>query len=39
VQSAAERNNNDTLVLMTADHSFDLRIKGEDAGGNIQSRG
>ena len=29
VEAAAERSQKDTLVLMTADHSFDLRIKGE----------
>jgi alkaline phosphatase len=29
VQAAAEANQKDTLVLMTADHSYDLRIKGE----------
>jgi alkaline phosphatase len=29
VQAAAELHQKDTLVLMTADHSYDLRIKGE----------
>jgi alkaline phosphatase len=29
VQATAERVRKDTLVLMTADHSYDLRIKGE----------
>ena len=29
VQATAERVQKDTLVLMTADHSYDLRIKGE----------
>ncbi len=30
IQTAAEANKKDTLVLLTADHSYDLRIKGED---------
>ncbi|HEY6302550.1 MAG TPA: alkaline phosphatase [Terriglobales bacterium] len=29
VQDATEKHSKDTLVVMTADHSFDLRIKGE----------
>ena len=29
VQSATEKHRGDTLILMTADHSYDLRIKGE----------
>lgn len=29
VRSAAEKHNKDTLILMTADHGYDLRIKGE----------
>jgi alkaline phosphatase len=29
VQNAAEKHKNDTLILMTADHGYDLRIKGE----------
>jgi alkaline phosphatase/outer membrane protein assembly factor BamB len=29
VQDATEKHSKDTLVVMTADHSYDLRIKGE----------
>jgi alkaline phosphatase len=29
VRNAAEKHKSDTLVLMTADHGYDLRIKGE----------
>jgi alkaline phosphatase len=29
VRNAAEKHKNDTLILMTADHGYDLRIKGE----------
>jgi alkaline phosphatase/DNA-binding beta-propeller fold protein YncE len=29
VRSATEKHKSDTLILMTADHSYDLRIKGE----------
>jgi alkaline phosphatase len=29
VQNAAEKHKSDTLILMTADHGYDLRIKGE----------
>ncbi len=29
VRSAGEKHKSDTLILMTADHSYDLRIKGE----------
>src|SRR5215467_3197669 len=29
IQATAERHQKDTLILMTADHSYDLRIKGE----------
>jgi alkaline phosphatase len=29
VQNATEKHQKDTLVMMTADHSYDLRIKGE----------
>jgi alkaline phosphatase len=29
IQNATEKYSKDTLVMMTADHSFDLRIKGE----------
>lgn len=30
VRNATEKHRNDTLILVTADHSYDLRIKGED---------
>jgi alkaline phosphatase len=30
IEKAAEQNKRDTLVLFTADHSYDLRIKGEN---------
>jgi alkaline phosphatase len=30
VRGAVEKHRNDTLILMTADHSYDLRVKGED---------
>jgi hypothetical protein len=30
VHNAVEQHKRDTLILMTADHSYDLRIKGED---------
>jgi alkaline phosphatase len=29
VRNATEKHKNDTLILMTADHGYDLRIKGE----------
>jgi alkaline phosphatase len=29
IQDATEKHQKDTLILMTADHSYDLRIKGE----------
>jgi alkaline phosphatase len=29
VATTAEQRKNDTLILFTADHSYDLRIKGE----------
>jgi alkaline phosphatase len=29
IQNATEKHKQDTLVIMTADHSYDLRIKGE----------
>ena len=29
VRNATEKHRNDTLILMTADHGYDLRIKGE----------
>jgi alkaline phosphatase len=30
VRNATEKHKSDTLILMTADHSYDLRIKGEN---------